>query len=132
MACCDRAYDQSWHPTADRTINRGGQRSIARSIVASCDQSYDQSCDYRSAIIHNWWCHHARLVARSRKTTLRPLRICNSKLEDLNMTIDLVTTDFALAITPTSVTSRTFFLRLAHDFNFFWSQVGRNLVVCPV
>ena len=39
----DRAYDQSWHPNTDGTINRGMQRSIARSIVASCDRSYDQS-----------------------------------------------------------------------------------------
>ena len=31
----DRSYDQSWHPTTDRTINRGVQRSIPRSIVAA-------------------------------------------------------------------------------------------------
>ena len=24
MASCDRAYDQSWHPKTDGTINRGG------------------------------------------------------------------------------------------------------------
>ena len=89
----------------DRTINRGNRgnrgtkRPTLRSIVASCDRSYDQSCDYRSAIIHNWWRHHARLVVRSRKTYLRPLTIWNRRSEVFNMTIDLVTTDFTLAIT---------------------------------
>ena len=95
----DRWYDQSLHPATHRTRNRGTKRPIVRSIVASCDRSYDQSCGYRSAIIHDWWCHHARLVVRSRKTYLRPLTIWNRRLEVLNMTIDLVTTDFALAIT---------------------------------
>ena len=127
VASCDRVYDQSWHPTADCTINCGVQRSIVAScdrsydlllrpsadrpinrgtkqpivwsIVASQDRSYDQSCDYRSATIHNWWCHHARLVVRS---------------------------------PTTSATSCTFFLRLAHDSNIVWLQVGGNLVVSPV
>ena len=119
MASCYRAHDQSWgqlliarsivascdrslRATTDRTISRGNRctkRPIVRSIVASCDRSYDQSCDYRSAIIHNWRCHHARLVVRSRKTYLRPLTILNLRFEVLNMTINLVTTDFALAIT---------------------------------
>ena len=43
VASCDRAYDQSWHPTTDGTINCGVQLSIARSIVATYDRSYDQS-----------------------------------------------------------------------------------------
>ena len=91
VATYDRSYDQSWqswHQTTDR-----------RSIVASCKRSYDQSCDYRSAIIHNWSCHHARLVVRSRKTYLRALTIWNRRLHVLNMTIDLVVTDLPLAIT---------------------------------
>ena len=95
VASCDR----SLLPTTDRTINRGTKRPIVRSIVASCDGSYDQSCDFRSAIIHNWWFHHARLVVRSRRTYLRPLAIWNRRLYVLNMTIDLVTTHFALTVT---------------------------------
>ena len=98
VASCDR----SLRPTTDRTINRGNRgtnRPIVRSIVASCDRSYDQSCEYRSAIIHTWWYHHARLVVRPRKTYLQPLTIWNRRLDVLNLTIDLVTTDFALAIT---------------------------------
>ena len=87
---------QSWGATIDRTINRGNRG--AETIVASCDRSYGQSLYYRSAIIHNWWCHHARLVVRSRKTHLRQLTIWNRRLEVLNMTIDLVTTDFALTL----------------------------------
>ena len=113
-----RSYDQSWAATIDRTINRSivrlivatydryydqswqswHQTPIVRSIVVPCERSYDQSCDYRSAIIHNWWCHHARLVVRSRKTYMRPLTIFSRRLEVVNMTIDLVTTDFALTI----------------------------------
>ena len=97
VASCDR----SLQPTTDRTItrgNRGTKRLIVRSIVASCDRSYDRSCDNRSAIIHNWWFHHTRLAVRLRKTYLRPLTIWNRSLDVLNMTIDLITTDFALAI----------------------------------
>ena len=116
MAPDGRLYDHSWGATIDRTINRSIVRpiiatydrsydqswhktQIVRSIVASCDRSYDQSCDYRSVIIRNWWCHHARLVVRSCKTYLRPLTIWNRRLEVLNMTIDLLTTAFALVIT---------------------------------
>ena len=102
VATYDRSYDQPWHPTTDHTINRGTQRPIVRSIVASCDRSYDQSCDCRSAIIHNWWCHHARLVVRSRKTYLRLPTIWNRRIEVLNITLDLAATDFALAITHAS------------------------------
>ena len=137
---------RSWHLTTDRTINRWAQRSIARpivrniglrpivrSIVASCDRSYELSCDCRSAITHNWWCHHARLVVQPRNTCLRPLTICNSRLEVLNMTIDLVTTEFLPWRSPTtSATSRAFILQFIHDSNIFRSQPGRNLVVSPV
>ena len=81
------------------TVNHCTKRPIVRSIVTSCDDRlHDQSCDYRSPIIHNWCCHHARLLVRSRKTYLRSLTSWNRRLEVLNMTIDLVTTDFALAI----------------------------------
>ena len=68
----DRWYDQWWGAKIDRTINRSIVRPIVRSIVATYDRSYDQS-----------W-HQT---------------IWNRMLEDLNMTIDLVTTDFALSIT---------------------------------
>ena len=108
MGSNDRSHDQSLLPTTDRTINCGTRRpivrsivapkdGIVRSIVASCDRSYDrsydQSCDCLSAIIHNWWCHNARS-----RTTYR-LPLTNRRLEVLNMTIDLVATDFALVIT---------------------------------
>ena len=95
----DRSYDQSWYPTTDRTINRSIVRPIVRSIVASCDRSYDQSCDCRSANIHNWGCHHARLVERSHKIYLPPLTIWNRRLEVLNTTIDPAATDITPAVT---------------------------------
>ena len=49
VASRDRAYDQSWHRTADRTINRGAtidrtiNRSIMHPIVATYYRSYSQS-----------------------------------------------------------------------------------------
>ena len=163
MASCDRAYDESWHPTTDRTINRGVQRSIARSIIASCDRSLrpttnrtinrdnrgtkrpivrsivpscdrsnDKSCDYRSAIIHNWWCPHARLAVRSRKTNLRPLTIWNRRLDVLNMTIDLAATDLALAITHDLCDQLYVLSTTCPRFQHCRPQVGRNLVVSPV
>ncbi len=127
-----RSYDQLLRSTTDRTINQGVRRLIVRSILASCDGSYEQSCDYRSTIIHNWSCHHARLVVRSSKTYLRPLTILNRRLEVLNMTIDLAVTDFPLAITTTSATNRAFFLRYVYDSKLFWSQLRRKLVVSPL
>ena len=93
VASCDRSYEQSWHPvterttnrapedrwydqswgaTIDRTINRSIVRPIVRSIVATHNRSDDQS-----------W---------------HPT-IWNRRLEVLNMTIDLATTDFAFVIT---------------------------------
>ena len=131
VASCDR----SLQPTTDRTINRGNrgtQRPITRSIAASWDRPYDQSCDYRSATIHNWWCHHVQLVVRSRKTYLRPLTIWNRRLEVLNMTIDLVTTHFALAITNDLCDQSYVLSRTCPRFQHFSVQVGRNLVVSPV
>ena len=71
-------------------------------------------------------CDHARLVERSRDTYLRSLTIWNRRLKVLKMTIDLVATDFALAITTTSATSRAYVLRFAHDSNIFLSQLGRK------
>ena len=101
VASCDRSCEHSWRPVAEctitcgtrrsivdqslgatinRTINRSIVRPIVRSIVAPNDRSYDQLCDFQSATIHNWWCHHARLVVRSRKIFLRPLTIWNRML----------------------------------------------------
>ena len=52
----------------------------------------------------------------------------NRRLEVLNMTIDLVTPNFAVAITHDLCDQSTFFLRLAHGSNIFRLQAGRNLV----
>ena len=96
VASCDR----SLRPTTDRTINRGTKRPIVRSIVASCDRPYDQSCDFRSAIIHNWWCHHGTTGGRAYdhvRPICRPLTIWNRRLlRVLNMTIDPVKLQFIL------------------------------------
>ena len=83
MISCDGAYDQSWHPNTDGTINRGMPRSIERSIVASCDRSFDQS-----------------LLPTTDRTIIRGAKrfgIADYKV--LNMTIDLFATDLSLAIT---------------------------------
>ena len=62
---CDRSHEHSWHPVTERALNRGTRWPIVRSIVGCNDRSYDQLCGYRSTTIHNWSCHHARLVLRS-------------------------------------------------------------------
>ena len=91
VSTCNRSY--AWHNVTERTVNRGtrrpmvrinhgGQISIARSIVASCDRSYDQSLQHTTDRTIN------------RGTSL----IWNRRLEVLNMTFDLATTDFALPI----------------------------------
>ena len=101
VASCDWSYKQSWGATIDRTINR----SIVRPIVATYDLSYNQSWHQTTdrtinrSIVRLPIRDHPQLVVRSRKTYLRPLTIWNRRLEVLNMTIDLVTTDFALVIT---------------------------------
>ena len=88
--------DQSWRPATAGTINRSLHRIlrlIVRAIVASEDRMYDQS--------------YLRATDRTiNRCDLRPIvrsvgapTIWNHRLEVLNMTIDLATTDFALAIT---------------------------------
>ena len=110
MTSWDRAYDQLWHPKTDGTINHGGQRSIARSIIASCDRSYDQSL---------------------RPTTDRTINrgtslIWNRRLEVLNMTIDLAMNDFALAITH-DLCDQSYFLFTIHPRFQHFSVAGRSL-----
>ena len=104
----DRWYDQSWGATIDRTINRSIVRPIVRSIVATYNRSYDQS-----------W-HQT---------------ILNRRLEVLNMTIDLATTDFALAITH-DLCERSYVLSMIcprfQHFSVAGRGLGRNLVVSPV
>ena len=116
VAINDRSYDQSWPPTIDRTINRGILRE--QSIGGATGRKV------------------ARLVAQQ---IVRPLTIWNSRFQVLNMSIDLLRLICPLRSPTTygtnrttSATSRTFFLRFAHDCNILRSQVGRNLVVSPV
>ena len=76
VAINDRSYDQSWPPTVDRTNNRGLLH----------DQSIGGATGRKVA----------RPVAR---LIVQPLTIWNSRVQVLNMTIDLVATDLPLAIT---------------------------------
>ena len=57
--------------------------------------------------------------------------IWKRRIDFLNMTIDLVTTDFALAITDDLCDQSYIFLRFPHDSNIFRSHVGCKLVVVP-
>ena len=118
-------YDQSWHPTTDHTTDRGTRRPIARSIVASDERSDDQWCDCRSAIIHNWRCHQARLLVRSGNTYLRPLTIWNRRLEVLNITSELAATDFTLAITHDICDQSCVPSKICPSFQYF-SVVARS------
>ena len=81
VAYCDRSYEQSWHPVIDRTSTRGTRRPMV----------YDQS----------WGVTIDRTINRS---IVRPIvrsivRSIVAQNEVLNMTIDLATTGFAMAIT---------------------------------
>ena len=87
VATYHRPYYQSWHQTTDRTINRSIVRPIVRSIVRLPIRDHPQLMVPR--------CTTGGTIT----TCLRPLTIWNRRLEVSNMTIDLVTTDFALAIT---------------------------------
>ena len=80
VASCDRAYDQSWHPKTDGTINHGCN-----------DLSHDQ-------LLHR---ATDRTTNRTINRTINHLakRFGIARLELLNMTIELDTTAFAMAIT---------------------------------
>ena len=90
VASCDRSYEHSWHHVSERTINRGSRKPMVQSIVGLNDRSHDQSivasCD--GSYDQSW--HQT---------------IWNRRLDVLTMTIDLATTDFALAITQSYVLS---------------------------
>ena len=106
-----RSYNQSWHPTIDRTINRGILRPIVRAIG-----------DCRSSIIDNWWCHHAQLMVRSLNTYLRSLTIWNRRFEVLNMNIHLAGTDCALVTTHDLCDQSCVLSKISHDSNMFRSH----------
>ena len=133
VAIKDRSYDRSWPPTIDRIINIVGRRMGSDLNPRNISTFYSVSEQSIGGTT-------GRMVARSvARLIVRPLTIWNSRFQVLNMTIDLVATDLPLAITldiatsrTTSATSRTIVLRLAHNYNNFRSQVGRNLVVSPV
>ena len=110
----DRSYDQSWHPTIDRTINRGILHE--KSIGGATGRKV------------------ARLVAR---LLVRPLTIWNSRFQVLNMTVDLVSTDLPLALTHDlcdqsyDLCDQSYVLSTIGPF-FGRNLVGRNLVVSLV
>ena len=43
VTSCDRSYEHSWHPVAERTINCGTPGPMVRSLVRCNDRSHDQS-----------------------------------------------------------------------------------------
>ena len=65
----------------------------------------------------------ARPVAR---LIVRPLTIWNRRLQVLNITIDLVATDFPLRSPTTSATNRTSFLRSVYDVSTIVNCFGRS------
>ena len=133
VAINDRSYDRSWPPTIDRIINSVGRQMGSDLNPRNISTFYSVSEQSIGGTT-------GRMVARPvARLIVRPLTIWNSRYQVFNMTIDLVATDLPLAITHdiatsrmTSATSRTIVLRLAHHYNIFRSQVGRNLVVSPV
>ena len=109
------------HIVGNRTTSGSHKRSIVRSIVAPDDLSYDQSWNYATDSVGRRMgsdlnptnistCYSVseqsiggttgRKVARPvARLIVRPLTVWNSRLQVLNMAIDLVATDLPLAIT---------------------------------
>ena len=79
------------------------------------------------AIIHDWWCEHARLVVRPVCGRLR-FEIAGKKF----WTSTLLRLILLWRWPTTSATCRTLFVWFAHDCNMLRSQLGRNLVASPV
>ena len=127
VAINDRSYDRSWPPTIDRIINSVGRRMGSDLNPRNISTFYSASEQPIGGTT-------GRMVARPvARLIVRPLTIWNSRFQVLNMTIDLVAITHDIATSRTTcATSRTIVLRLAHHYNIFRSQVGRNLVVSPV
>ena len=86
----------SWEATPiGRATSRNNLRLVELLIVRLLDT---QSRTTGGATTHKWWCDHTRLVVRPCKTCLR-LVISKRSQTVLNMTVDLVATDFACTIT---------------------------------
>ena len=108
----DWSYLSSSPIVSNRTLTRTTYRDerLQMEIVGSInDWSHNQSeqlvtgrttdrATVWHTITHNWWCDHTRLVVRSWETCLR-LVIADRSQAILNMTVDLVATDFARTIT---------------------------------
>ena len=123
--------DRSWPPTIDRMINSVGRRMWSDLNPRNISTLYSVSEQPIGGTT-------GRMVARPvARLIVRPLTIWISRFQVLNMTIDLVATDLPPCDHPRPLppvvralpTSRTIVLRLAHHYNIFRSQVGRNLVV---
>ena len=104
VASSDRSYEHSWHRVTKRTINRGTRLPMVRPIVGCNNRSYDQ-----------WWLQ----------------MIWNRRLDVLNMTIELATTDFALAINHDLCDQSYVLSTICPIFQPF-SVAGRNPGVSPV
>ena len=85
----DRSYDRSWPPTIDRMTNSVGRRmgsDLNPRNISTCYSVSEQPIGGTTG----------RKVARPvARLIVRPLTIWNSRFQVLNMTIDLVATDFA-------------------------------------
>ena len=89
----DRSYDWSWPPTIDHMINSVGRR-------IGSDLNPTNISTFHSVSEQPIGGTTGRKVARPvARLIVRPLTILNSRFQVLNMTIDLVATDFPLAIT---------------------------------
>ena len=133
VAINDRSYDRSWPPTIDRMINSVGRRMGSDLNPRNISPFYSVSEQPIGGTT-------GRKVARSvARLIVRPLTIWNSRFQVLNMTIDLVATDFPLAINH-DLCHQSYDLchqsyvrsTIGPSFQHFRSQVGRNLVVNPV
>ena len=89
LASCDRPHEHSWNPGTERTINCGTRRPTVRSIVEGNDRSTIHRSIVRP-IVRSLVGAYDRSHEQSWHQTIWKRR---------NMTIDLATTDVAMAIT---------------------------------
>ena len=103
-------YHQSWRAIANGDHGKH-HPLVVKPVGTACDWSnywlydclthnhvYTQSRMTGGATTHEWWYDHTRLVVRPCETCLR-LVIADRSQTVLNMTVDLVATDFARTIT---------------------------------
>ena len=118
VASCVRSYEHSWHHGTERTINHDTRIPMVRSIVGCNDRPTNRSIV--QPIVWSIVGTYGRSYDQSWHQN-----IWNRRLEVLNMTIDLATNDFALAITH-DLCDQSYVLSTIYSRFHHFSVAGRS------